>query len=89
MCFEVFQFFSLVSERDAWLRRNALLRMTCFPEGSYARTMFSSQFANISTFEEFVHEFTEQLVSSGFDLVTVQSQWSADKQRKGDSVAQY
>ena len=63
--------------------------MTCFPEGSYARTWFSSQFANTSTFEQFVHDFTEQFVSSTIDLVTVQSQWSAAKQRKGDSVAQY
>ena len=57
--FEVFQFFIPESERDAWLRRSAVLRMTCFPEGSYARTWFSSQFANISTFEQFVHDFTE------------------------------
>ena len=87
--FEVFQFFSPESERDEWLRRSALLRMTCFPEGSYARTWFSSQFANILTFEQVVREFKEQFVSSTVDLVTVQSQWSAAKQRKGDSVAQY
>ena len=71
------------------MRRGALLRMTCFPEGSYARTWFSSQFANILSFEQFVCEFTEQFVSSTVDLVTVQTQWSAAKQRKGDSVAQY
>ena len=87
--FEVFQFFSPESERDAWLRRSALLRMTCFPEGSYARTWFSSHFANNLIFEQFAYDFTEQFVSSAVDLVTVQSQWTAAKQRKGDSAAQY
>lgn len=36
-----------------------------------------------------MHDVTEQLLSSAVDLVTVQSQWSAAKHRKGDSVAQY
>ena len=36
-----------------------------------------------------MHDVTEQLLSSAMDLVTVQSQWSAAKHRKGDSVAQY
>ena len=88
MYFEVFQFCSPESERNAWLRRSALLRMTFFPEGLHALTWFVSQFANILTFEQFVHDFTEQFVSSAVDLVTVQSQCSAAKQRKGDSVAQ-
>lgn len=63
--------------------------MTCFLEGSYAQTWLSSQFANILIFDQFVYAFTEQFVSSSVDLVTVQSQWSAAKQGKGDSVAQY
>ena len=36
-----------------------------------------------------MHDFTEQFVSFADDLVTVQSQWSAAKQRKRDSVARY
>ena len=86
--FEVFQFFSPERERDAWLRRSELLRMTCFHKGSYAQTWFSSQFAKILTVEQFVHDFTEQFVSSAVDLVMLQSQWSAAKQHKGDWVAQ-
>ena len=87
--FEGFHLFSPESESDAWLRRSALLRMTHFTEGSYALTWFSSQFTTTLTFYEFVQGFAEHFVSSAVDFVTVLSQWSAAKQRKGDSVAQY
>ena len=57
--FEVFSFFSPENESDAWLRRIALLRMTCFPKGSYERTWFSSPLADILTFDLFVRDCTE------------------------------
>ena len=81
--FEVFSFFSQEDESSTGLGCGALLRMTCSPEGSHSRTWFSSQFANIVTFDQFVRDCTEQFVSCAVDLVKVQSQWSAAKQRIG------
>lgn len=72
-------------ESEAWLRLSALLHMTCFLEGLYVQTWFSSQFTNILTFNQFVYDFMEQFVSSAVDLTAVYSQWSVAKQRKGDS----